>query len=317
MPKKVVPGGDSDDDGSDSDSIPSIESEDENGDHEEEDKEEEEYGDQETTYGGRRGAAGNQEARDALGAWKERPEPRTKVDYTESKWPCYDCRWFTGCCIYYPVEDTIILGDLELVIFTVKRMKRRFPDDWQARINIRHQQYGGHTITSLAILEGRPDIAEWLIENGLDIDQRDLKTGLSPLHHTIRQQCLLGTFMTTVLALIEAGAEIDIRDQRGATPLMLACLFGNIEMVKLLLESRADLEARDKEGWQPLNYASYGGRIDAAKLLVHEEGAGLDIKDKRQKVPEQLSGYMFEFEGKRQRHGAVVNFLEAHEPTVT
>ena len=68
---------------------------------------------------------------------------------------------------------------------------------------------------------------------------------------------------------------------------------------------------------QPLNYASYGGRIDAAKLLVHEEGAGLDIKDKRQKVPEQLSGYMFEFEGKRQRHGAVVNFLEAHEPTVT
>ena len=213
MPKKVVPGGDSDDDGSDSDSIPSIESEDENGDHEEEDKEEEEYGDQETTYGGRRGAAGNQEARDALGAWKERPEPRTKVDYTESKWPCYDCRWFTGCCIYYPVEDTIILGDLELVIFTVKRMKRRFPDDWQARINIRHQQYGGHTITSLAILEGRPDIAEWLIENGLDIDQRDLKTGLSPLHHTIRQQCLLGTFMTTVLALIEAGAEIDIRDQ--------------------------------------------------------------------------------------------------------
>ena len=152
-------------------------------------------------------------------------------------------------CIYYPVEDTIVLGDIELVISTVKRMKRKFPLDWQKRMNVRHDKYGGHTITSLAILEARQDIAEWLIENGLDIDQRDGKTGLSPLHHAVRQQCLTEKFTSTVEALLEAGCEVDIRDKRGATPLMLACLFGNVEMVKLLLENRADLEARDKEGW--------------------------------------------------------------------
>jgi ankyrin repeat protein len=37
--------------------------------------------------------------------------------------------------------------------------------------------------------------------------------------------------------------------QRGATPLMLACLFGNVDLVKLLLEEGADLETRDKDGW--------------------------------------------------------------------
>lgn len=129
------------------------------------------------------------------------------------KYPCYDFRWFIGCCIYYPVEDTVILGDMELVITTVKRMKRKYPDEWMKRINVRHDKYGGHTVTSLAILEKRNDIAEWLIENGLDIDQRDAKTGLAPLHHAVRQQCLTDKFKSTIDALIEYGCEIDIRDK--------------------------------------------------------------------------------------------------------
>jgi hypothetical protein len=66
-----------------------------------------------------------------------------------------------------------------------------------------------------------------------------------------------------------------------------------------------------------LNYASYGGRLDAAKYLVEEEGVGIDIKDKRSKIAEQLACYLHEFEGRRQRHGGVVAFLEAYKPTVT
>lgn len=209
---KVGPADDDFDD--DSDSIPSISSEEEDAVVEGEGEDAvADTPEQSSTYGGRRGEAGNQEARDALGAWKDNPAPRKKPDYTETKYPCYDLRWFLGCCIYYPVEDTIVLGDIDLVILTVKRLKRRFPKDWQVRINVRHPQYGGHTLTSMAILEGRTDIAEWLIENGLDIDQRDLTTGLAPIHHAVRQQCLLEKFASTVQALIEAGAELDIRDQ--------------------------------------------------------------------------------------------------------
>jgi hypothetical protein len=66
-----------------------------------------------------------------------------------------------------------------------------------------------------------------------------------------------------------------------------------------------------------LNYAAYGGRIDAAKLLVVDQGSSTDVKDKRQKIPEHLVSYMHEFEGSRQRHGAVFSFLEKYVPTVT
>jgi len=158
---------------------------------------------------------------------------------------------------------------------------------------------------------------EWLTENGIDIDQRDLRTGLAPLHHAVRKQCLTGRFEDIVKILLDAGAEVDIRDEKGSTPLMHACLFGNIEMVKLLLEFHADLEARDKEGWRPLNYASFGGRAETAKLLVAGEGASAGIKDKRKKTAEELASYMHEFEGARQRHGGVLSFLEAYEPTVS
>jgi len=68
---------------------------------------------------------------------------------------------------------------------------------------------------------------------------------------------------------------------------------------------------------RPLNYAAFGGRIDAAKLLVSDRGASTDLKDKRSTISEDLVSYLFEYEGSRQRHGEVVSFLEAYEPTVT
>jgi hypothetical protein len=306
------------DDDEDSDSIPSVSTVEDEEVEDEDDTESKmsEVVEVDNSYGGKRGAARDEEARNSLRAWKERPVPREKEDLTEAKWPCYDCRWFFGCCINYSIEDSIVMGDLELVIKAVKRLKRRYPQDWMKRINQRLKDYGDHTVCSLAILEGRHDIAEWLTENGVDIDLRDGKTGLTPLHHAIRQECLTDKFKTTIDLLIEHGCEIDVRDQMGTTPLMLACLFGNVKLVKLLIANGAHMEARDKEGWLPLNYAAYGGRLEATKYVVVEEGASLDIKDKRKKVPEHLASYLHEFEGRRQRHGGVVAFLEAHEPTV-
>ena len=323
---QVVPFDDGDareDDGSDSDDLPSIPS-DEGGD-ELEDGEAESGAEQDgsgdgkgaSSRRGQRTEAFADEARSALGAWHERPEPKSVPDLTDKKYPCYDLRWFLGCCICYPPEDAVILGDVELVIAAVKRLKKRFPEDWRARLNQRHDNYGGHTLTALAILESNFEIAEWLIDNGIDIDQRDKTSGLAPLHHAVRMECLTDEFAAVINQLLEAGVEVDVREKKGMTPLMLAALFGHVELCKLLIEFGADIEGRDKEGWRPLNYASYGGRADAAQHLVVEEGVDVTLNDKRSTTAERLSSFMHEFEGRRMRHGAVVSFLEAYEPGMT
>ena len=65
--------------------------------------------------------------------------------------------------------------------------------------------------------------------------------------------------------------EIDIfsTDEKGRTPLMLACKNADFESIRLLLEKGADVEAKDNEGWTPLMYAiRYNNNIDYIELLL-------------------------------------------------
>ena len=98
----------------------------------------------------------------------------------------------------------------------------------------RHESYGQHTVLSLSILEGRPDIAEWLVGFGADFDARDGLTGFAPLHHAVRKHCLdaaASSKHVVTNVLLENGAFVDIRDKQGTTPLMLAALYGDMAMV--------------------------------------------------------------------------------------
>jgi ankyrin repeat protein len=51
--------------------------------------------------------------------------------------------------------------------------------------------------------------------------------------------------------LLERGARIDDRNENGQTPLHLAVLKGNIQVVRLVLEHSADVNARNKLGETP------------------------------------------------------------------
>jgi ankyrin repeat protein len=79
--------------------------------------------------------------------------------------------------------------------------------------------------------------------------------------------------------LLSNGAEVDIRDKNGMTPLLLAARKGNREIVKLLLAHGADVNAQDYYlAWTPLILASALGHKEVVKLLL-EYGADVDIKD--------------------------------------
>jgi len=68
--------------------------------------------------------------------------------------------------------------------------------------------------------------------------------------------------------LIDAGAKLDTRNKFGETAIMLASYHGRTEMVRLLYIKGAEI---NHAGWNPLLYAASGGHLDTIRLLLTGE----------------------------------------------
>jgi ankyrin repeat protein len=69
--------------------------------------------------------------------------------------------------------------------------------------------------------------------------------------------------------------------------LSVACVYNNIDTVKLLLDNKADIEARDDDGATPLFNAVLNGNTEIVRLLL-EYGANKNIKDNKGKHLEDI-----------------------------
>jgi ankyrin repeat protein len=127
----------------------------------------------------------------------------------------------------------------------------------------------------LAALFGfRPAVAE-------ELDPRAWDGNLETMHLYAAPSAMGKTELMTaagegdlprVLALLEAGAEIDERNANGGTALMYAVSNNHLEVVSLLLARGADPNARARIGWTPMLVAGAKGRDRAIALLL-EAGA--------------------------------------------
>jgi ankyrin repeat protein len=62
--------------------------------------------------------------------------------------------------------------------------------------------------------------------------------------------------LTNVEVLLKAGANVDLKDINGWTPLMFSSQFGHIDIVQELLNKKADVNLQNKGGWTALMWAS-------------------------------------------------------------
>ncbi|KAM0804500.1 hypothetical protein BDR22DRAFT_878960 [Usnea florida] len=66
--------------------------------------------------------------------------------------------------------------------------------------------------------------------------------------------------------------DLNLKDQRGTTPLHLAAQNGDTDMVKLLIEKQGvELNLRDKDGRTPLHMAAKNGHARTVKFLVEKQ----------------------------------------------
>lgn len=81
-----------------------------------------------------------------------------------------------------------------------------------------------------------------------------------------------------VQAALQAGAEVDVRDREGTTPLGNAAVEGHLEIARLLLEYGASPNAQNIDGITPLMRAAGMGHVELVKLLI-AKGADVSLKN--------------------------------------
>lgn len=67
---------------------------------------------------------------------------------------------------------------------------------------------------------------------------------------------------------VQAGFDVDTRDFREWTPLMIAAFHGRERLALMLLEYGANLFAKDRGGYTPLHWAAFNGYQVVVKLLL-------------------------------------------------
>jgi len=121
-----------------------------------------------------------------------------------------------------------------------------------------------------------------LLGNGADPDKSD-ENGYTALHYAalcksenIDDKDDYREIVMNIEALAQNNADMNKGDFDGKTPLILACINGYSDIVKLLLKNNADIRQKDLNGLSPVQHASENGHINLAKALI-KAGSGVDL----------------------------------------
>jgi len=164
--------------------------------------------------------------------------------------------------------------------------------DHGATIDAR-EGWGGQTALMWASARRHPRMMERLIEHGADIDARSSRRdyqrhvqaegrpknldtgGFTPLLYAARENCI-----ACVDVLLANGADIDLPDPDGVSPLHVAIMNANWDLAKQMIEVGADVNQWDIYGEAPL-FTSLGNytRINGGRASIDplNETEGLDI----------------------------------------
>ena len=120
-----------------------------------------------------------------------------------------------------------------------------------------------------------PMIVKLLIDAGVDVNKGATMSDprSTELVSNVTALNLAATWdqAPVIIELVKAGADVNIADDRGRTPISYAAERGYDDCVALLVDHGADINIADKDGNTPMKLALKNGHEKVVKLLKHVE----------------------------------------------
>jgi ankyrin repeat protein len=117
------------------------------------------------------------------------------------------------------------------------------------------------TLLHWAVRYGETEIARLLIKRGADVNAKDDKASITPLHLVSNDSNI-----ETAKLLIDRGADVNAKGAGDFTPLHNAAFAGKTKIARLLLERGADSSARSS-GKTPADFAREKGHQNLASMI--------------------------------------------------
>ena len=120
----------------------------------------------------------------------------------------------------------------------------------------------GTTLLHECVLNKQLHCAAYLIQQGADVNLGNLHDGITPLHDAAREGD-----RDVVAFVLQKGATVDSRSEKGTTPLMRAAVGGSVPAIRCLIAFGADVTLTDKAGATAERFAAKYGNTEARDVL--------------------------------------------------